>query len=279
MLAVVEASHESYYGLAIADLHDGFTDESINRLAAIRFKHPDVFYYLGVGYYRRGSYDTASYYFNHFDRGTPEMWEPYYYEGLIALKQHEGAAAQLSISRTQSNIYMEILDAYLHDYEYLTEARELLRHGQYEDALRLYDQVDHFFGYREIGCAYTLAALEQYDASCVLLDSVIEYSGEDELVRRSMFEAAHVCLAANRVAEARTYLRRYLDRKNNNEVSFLLGKTFSDEAQHDSAHRYFTPLPDSVDAYLFYRGRTEYFLGLWGRAEQHLLLHREMFPV
>jgi tetratricopeptide (TPR) repeat protein len=57
-----------------------------------------------------------------------------------------------------------------------------------------------------------------------------------------------------------------------------MGKIFSDEAQYDSAAFYFHMLPDSVDEYLFYQGRTDYFLGLWGSAEQKLLVHREIFP-
>ncbi|KPK68726.1 hypothetical protein AMJ87_11490 [candidate division WOR_3 bacterium SM23_60] len=279
MLTAVEATHQSYYGLAVSDLHHGFTDESITRLASVRFARPDVFYYLGVGYYRCGSYDTAAHYFNLFAHAMPEVWQPHYYAGLISLKEYNVAEAQVNISRMHGNIYKEILEAYLRDYENLVQARELLRQDRYEEALRLYEQVNRFFGYREIGYAYTLAALHEYDASCALLDSVMAHSGEDELVARSMFEAARVCIAAYRVAEARTYLRRMLDRESSDEILFMLGKTFSDEAQYDSALAYFTVLPDSVDAYLFYRGRTEYFLGLWGQAEQHLLLHREMFPV
>jgi tetratricopeptide (TPR) repeat protein len=278
MHAAVEATYEAYYGLAITELDHGFTDASVQRLAAIQSVCPDVFYYLGVGYYRRGSYDTASYYFDRFVRKVPGMWQPHYYEGLIALKEYDIARAQLSIGSMRDNVYEEILGAYLHAYESLVEARTLLAQGQYEDALRLYTEVDRFFGYREIGYAYALAALKEYDASRTVLDSVIAHSDEEALVTSSMSEAAHVCLAAHKVAEARAYLRCLLNRERSDEVLFLLGKTFSDEAQFDSAYVYFRLLSDSVDTYLFYRGRTEYFLGLWGQAEHHLLLHREMFP-
>ena len=85
-------------------------------------------------------------------------------------------------------------------------------------------------------------------------------------------------MSTERLTQARNYLKRYLESEESDQAMFLLGMTFSEEAQHDSALVYFTMLPDSVDAYLFHRGRTEYFIGMWGRAEEHLLLHRELFP-
>jgi tetratricopeptide (TPR) repeat protein len=79
------------------------------------------------------------------------------------------------------------------------------------------------------------------------------------------------------VKGARIYLRQYIARSPTDQAYFLFGKTYSDEGRYDSAAVYFRILPDSVDEYLFYKGRTDYFLGLWGRSEEQLLRHRELF--
>lgn len=278
MVSAVNPSHEAYYGAAICELHNDMVERCIERLSATRYREPGVYYYLGVAHYRNGSYDIAAHYFDLLEHEEHTMWHAHYYQGLIALKKYRPDEAQRYMSIMPNNVYKDVLLDYLQEYEYLALAREKLQEGSYEDALRLYEQVDRFFGFREIGYAFSLAALGEYDASLVLLDSIISYSDEKQLVTMSLLEAADICLSADRLTQARDYLKRYLASEESDQVMFLLGMTFSEEARHDSALAYFAMLPDSVDAYLFHRGRTEYFIGMWGRAEEHLLLHREMFP-
>lgn len=278
MFSAVNPSHETYYRTAICELHNDMAENSIERLSAIRYREPAVNYYLGVAHYRNGSYDIAAQYFDLLEHEARTMWQVHYYQGLIALKKYHPDEARRYLSIMPNNVYKQVLLDYLREYEYLALAREKLQDGSYEDALRLYEQVNRFFGFKEIGYAFSLASLGKYDSSLVLLDSVILYSEEEQLVAMSLLEAAEICLNADRSAQARDYLKQYLESEQSDQALFLLAMTFSKEAQHDSALAYLAMLPDSVDAYLFHRGRTEYFIGMWGRAEEHLLLHREIFP-
>jgi len=170
-----------------------------------------------------------------------------------------------------------ILD-YVDDYKRLVNALQKLRNGKYDEAADFYQNTLYFCGYRELGFAFILAYKKEYKRSLALLDSIINYSDDMFLINQALFQAAHVCVTSREYPRARRYLTKILSITPDEKAHFLLGKTYSDEAKYDSAMIYFKNLPDSIDEYLFYKGRVEYFLGLWGRAEEILLRHREGFP-
>ncbi len=274
----IDPSHESYYGAAICVLIAGALDESIELFEAIVCKRPEIFYYLGVTYYQFGMYDKSAFYFNLLHGTKKLLLQSHYYLGLIKLKQNRTEETMEYFNRIPDSFDKTLLVDYLEDYNLLVRAQQKFVDGQYDAAIGLYEKVKHFLGYREIGYALALVEIKDYKKSLVLLDSLIDHSNDKQLVVRSMFEAAKVCIILKKASKAREYLKRCLTIKPDDETHFLLGKTFSDEARYDSALIYFENLPDSVDEYLFYKGRTEYFLGLWGKAEELLLLHREIFP-
>lgn len=57
-----------------------------------------------------------------------------------------------------------------------------------------------------------------------------------------------------------------------------MGRIFFIEGKYDSAAYYFNELPDTIDEYLYYIGKNDYYRGLWGSAEEKLMRHREFFP-
>ena len=80
------------------------------------------------------------------------------------------------------------------------------------------------------------------------------------------------------ITEAKRYLRECLHLGSDDNVRFLMGRVLSEEAKYDSAAIFLAGLPDSVDRFLFFQGRVDYYLGQWGSAERRLMLHREVHP-
>ncbi len=274
----IAPSYDSYLGAAICALTEYRLDESIGLFQSIAYKQPEISYYLGVAYYRLGDYEKAARYFEYISGAKRLLWPVHKYLGLIALKLNRIKEAMSYFARLPASSDKVQLADYVEDYNRLVKAQEKHIDGQYDEAIALYHEVEHFFGYREIGCALSLAKKGEYEKSIVLLDSVIEHSNDSRLVLRSMFEAAQVCINTQRASKARQYLMAVLNIESNDRARFLVGKTYSDNAQYDSAYLYLGGLPDSVDEYLFYKGRTDYFLGEWGKSEESLLRHREDFP-
>ncbi len=271
-------SHQSYYGEAICALNDNELEKSLNLLSSIIYKTPEISYYLGIAYYRLGIHDKSSYYFRSLHDENRNIWQSNYYLGLINLRQNRSDEARTYFNQIPDWSDKMLLVDYIENYNRLVLAQQKYKEGKYTDAIALYKQITYFSGYREIGYALACAQMKEYKKCLSLLDSVIYHSDDKLFVTRSMYEAAKVCFTTREILKSREYLRNYLTIERNDEALFLLGKTFSEEALYDSAIIYFTTLPDSVDEYLFFKGRTEYFLGFWGRAEELLLRHREVFP-
>lgn len=278
LMSSIAPSHESSYGAAICALTNRELEKSVKLFESVLDMNPQISYYLGVAYYQLGLYDKSAVYFNLLYGKNKIIWESEYYLGLIKLKQNEIEAAMEYLNQTPDSFDKIWLVDYIENYNRLIDAQQRFKDGRYNDAISLYEEVKYFFGYREIGLALAFKQTKEYKKSLVLLDSVINHSNDKQLVARCMFEAAKICFISKKTSEARGYLKKYLDIEPNDEARFLLGETFSDEARYDSAVIYFRNLPDSVDEYLFYKGRTDYFLGIWGRAEESLLRHCEIFP-
>jgi len=274
----IAPSRDSYFGAAICALIDNRLDESIELFESAQYKKPELFYYCGVAYYRLGVNDKSAHYFRNIYGVKGPLWRTHYYLGLIELRQNRIEKVMSYFDSIPESVDKMQLADYVRDYNLLTHAQEKFIEGQYDEAIDLYREIKHFFGYREIGYALSLAQKGEYEKSIVLLDSVIQYSNDTRLVSRSILEAAQVCLSSKMISKTRQYLQMLLKIESNDKARFLLGKTYSDDAQYDSAYIHFKDLPDSVDEYLFYKGRTDYFLGQWGRAELSLLRHREDFP-
>jgi tetratricopeptide (TPR) repeat protein len=238
----------------------------------------NVDYYWGVAQYQRGHYDEALQHFDRFLQEAPTIWQSHYYIGLTKLRNREIEEAIDYFSMMPPSEYQSLLMTYIQDYQHLIEARTLFTTGNYEEACELYKSIKYFFGYKEIGRALCLAKLGDDSQSLVLLDSVIDYSTNKSVIGHSMFHAARLCLNLKKYEKARSYIENYLQIMTSDAALFLLGNIFSDQAKYDSAALYFVLLPDSVDTYLFYKGRTDFFRGQWGSAERQLLQHRELFP-
>lgn len=277
LYASIAPSHDSYLGAGICALVDNRLDESIKLFESVRHKKPVVFYYLGIAYYRLGADAKASRYFKNIFRTKELLMWTRYYLGLIELRQNRTEKAMFYFDSIPESFDKVQLADYVKDYHRLEDAQERFSKGEYDEAINLYREITHFFGYREIGYALSLAHNAEYERSVAILDSVIQYSNDTGLVVRSMFEAAQVCISSKNISMAQQYLQVLLTIESDDRARFLLGKTYSDNAQYDSAYLYFRNLPDSIDEYLFYKGRTDYFLGQWGKAEESLLRHREDF--
>lgn len=274
----IAPSYDAGYGSAICALTNGQLAKSIELFQSIPSKKPKAFYYLGVAYYQLGRYEQASRYFDFFIGEKEKLWQLNYYLSLINLKQHKITDAIKYLHLTPDSNDKAWLLEYIADYTKLVDAQKKFIAGNYNGAVDLYEKIENFFGYKEIGLALTCSKIGEYEKSLALLDTVINNSDDRQLVARSMIEAGLVSFISNDFLKARFYVKKYLEITSDDKALFLLGQIFSDEAQYDSATFYFKILPDSVDEYLFYKGRTNYFLGLWGNAEEQLLIHREIYP-
>jgi tetratricopeptide (TPR) repeat protein len=261
------------YRLAIDDLQG-----SIDLLQEVKFAKREAYYYLGVAYYRLGSYEQAAIYFRKFNEYRNDVWQSYYYLSLINIKQGNISEALSFLKRIPDPNDRQSIADHISEYEMLIEARRRYAEKRYDEAIELYEHIEDFAEYREMGMALSLARMARYKESLALLDSVIAYSGDEMLVLWGLFEAGKELTLLQEMQKAKRYLREYLKGVSDDEAMYLMGKILSEEAKYDSAIVYLQDLPDSVDAYLFFKGRTEYFLGLWGKSEENLLRHRETFP-
>jgi tetratricopeptide (TPR) repeat protein len=273
-----EPDYENWYQAGIYRLVQGDLDRSIALFERIKGVKPEAYYYLGVAYYRLGSYEQAARNFEQFCTVRSDVWQPYYYLSLIHLKKNRIVEALLYLQKIPESEGKEHVMSHISDYQHLDEARISFSEYKYEDALLLYDQVGDFFGYREMGLALTYAKLGRYEESLTLLDTVINHSPDGALMRLGLLESGRQLVQLKHLGKAKKYLRDYLKIAPDDNALFLMGSIFSDESRFDSARAYFRDLPDTIDAFLFYQGRTEYFLGLWNKAEAKLLRHRERFP-
>ena len=273
-----DPSYENWYQSGIYRLIQDDLDGSIAIFERIKRAKPEAYYYLGIAYFRQGDYDRAALNFERYCAVSTDVWQPCYYLSLIYLKQNRIDRAMHYLQGIPDNQVKDDLTSHILSYQRLDEARDSFTEQRYEQALELYERVDDFFGYREMGLALTYAKLGRYEESLALLDTVINHSRDDALMRYGLLESGKQFVQMKNLSKAKEYLREYLKISHDDNARFLMGSVFSDESRFDSARVYFKDLPDSIDAFLFYKGRTDYFLGLWHRAETQLKEHRKKFP-
>ncbi len=278
LVSALEPSYDSDYGKALCELALDEPDRCIKVLQTIPDKKNVFNYYLGIAYYRLGFYDQASTYLDLFAGKKNDLWQLDYYLGLINLKRHRINEALDYFRFIPDSDNKILLLEYIKDYNRLLEARKKFALGQYLEAIALYQNIEHFFGYKEVGRAIALNKTGAYTQSLMLLDSVINCTSDWPITTRAQIEAGIICLGLNNLEKARLYIKKYSTLIIDDYAQFLLGQIFSRESQYDSAAFYFKDLPDSVDEYLFFKSRTDYLLGLWGKAEEQLLRHYELFP-
>ncbi|MGB3342209.1 MAG: tetratricopeptide repeat protein [bacterium] len=278
MTSSIDPSYDNYYHAGVYALLSGELDKSQKYLEAVQDKRSEVLYYLGIVYFQLGLYDKSTECFHYLLEKRNDIWQAYYYLGLIDLKQNRVDAAMEYFKETPDSVDIVLLIDYIEDYNQLIDARQDYEKGFFNSAIRQYLQVDYFFGYREIGLALAFLGEKEYKTSFALLDSVINHSDNETLIQRATYETAKIYYYLKDNTQARRYLKEYLRHQYEDQASFLLGMTFGNESRYDSAIYYFAGLPDSVDRYLFQKGRANYFLGFWGKAEELLLRQREDFP-
>ena len=271
----VSSQPDVHYNYGICALAEGRFEEAISSLRRVLDTKPNASYYLGVAYYRLSKYDSALYYFSRLKR---DIKSARYYLGLIKLKQGRIEQAKRCIDSLPDSDIRSYLSGYIEDLDRLQSARERFIKGDYKGAIELYRKVSGLSGYRQLGCARTLIELHQYKKAKNILDSLITMISDSSLYSLALLEAGRLSYRARNLRRAKKYLKEYLTIRTSNTANFLMGKVLSDEGRYREAARYFRRLPDSVDAFLFYKGRTDYFLGFWGRAEEQLMRHREIFP-
>jgi tetratricopeptide (TPR) repeat protein len=271
-------SYENHFQAAVRRLAQGDLMESIELFEGVKQVVPEAYYYLGVAYYRLGEYEKAEDCFENFNRCRADVWQSYHYLVLVKMKQGKIADAEDLLLKILDPVERQRISEYISDYQMLREARRRYAEKQYEEALELYQKISGFQGYRDIGMALSYAGMGRYRESIVLLDSVISRGEDDTLVRWGLFEAGRELALLREMRRAKEYLRKYLALVPDDDAEFLLGRILSEEAKYDSAIFYLRDLSDSIDAFLFFKGRTEYFLGLWSNAEEKLLRHLDRFP-
>ena len=273
-----DPDYVNYYEAGIYWLRCGNPARCVELLEQVKDHKREALYYLAIAYYQLGNYDMAAAYFEEFCAFRNDVWQPYYYLTLVNLKQNRLEEAFRMLRMLPSVDDKEILMRNVVDHELLESARTNLSERNYEQALELYGQVVGYADYRRMGQAFAYARLGRRQQSLALLDSVVRYGADDELVVMAMFECSRQLFETRNMDRAKKYLMRYLEITPDDDAKFLMGKIYNEEAKFDSARIYLHDLPDTIDGFLFYKGRTEYFLGIWGRSEGRLLLHRERFP-
>jgi tetratricopeptide (TPR) repeat protein len=274
----IAPDYENLYDRALCDLAMGDYLGSIATLEIIPQKNRLVAYYLGVANFRLGRWDEARFNFHSVLNLAPGFDPAAYYLGLIALKKNDLAEARVFFQALGKSSWKDSLLAYLGDYDRLIEARYLFTENRYDEAVQSYATIRNFFGYRELGLALADKRLKNYEAGLAILDTLLKTGPDSALVNRARLESGLIAYALKDFMRARDNLILYLTTNPEPEVRYLIGQIFSQENQFDSAAIYFRDLPDTVDDYLFYQGRTDYFRGHWGPAEEKLLRHREAFP-
>ena len=273
----ISPSYENSYGLAIGTLAQGEYRKSRELFERTQIGKNEAQYYLGIIAYRSGDLENAKQYFESFHRKN-RIWQADFYLSLVNIRKNEIALGLDYLKTTPKSAIKDWLINYLEDYEQLVAAREVFQQGTYGAAIELYKEVENFSGFKDFGLALCHAKTGEYNKSLALFDTIITNSDDELLTTKSLHEAAKLYFQRKNYLKARQYVTRYLQIKTSSDVQFLLGQIYSSEAKYDSAMISFESLPDSIDEYLFFKARTSYLLGLWGKAEEQLMRHREIFP-
>lgn len=269
---------DNAYGRGICELLAGSPEAAAECLLPLTVDHRYRTYYLGIAAYRSGRTTQAESLFALCHR-RPEIARPArLYQALIALRRDDINAARAHVAAAPGVPPAEELAVMLADVARLIAARNYYAAGEYQEALAQYDAVDSFAPYRAIGKAMTLSRLGDRRRCTKILDSLLETAVPQEVELTALLHASACHLELGEHPAARAHLRRYLAIEDGQEAHFLLGLVHAAENEMDSAAAHFRLLPDTVDQYLFFQGRTDYFRGNWGGAEEKLLRHREFFP-
>ncbi|MBE0432742.1 tetratricopeptide repeat protein [candidate division WOR-3 bacterium] len=272
----VRPSYDNYFRSGLHRFIRGDVEESIGLFEKIKSADHDAYYYLGIAHYRQGDHEWAADCFRTVSRRRPAIWQPYYFLSLIALERHDIDGARRFLGKITDLDSRARIAGYISDYEMLEQAQRSYAAGRYEEALQLYGRITAFHGYRDIGMALTYVKMGRHREGLVLLDSIVEHSSDQTLMLRAGYEAARQYALLQEIDRAKQYLHEYLRVMPDDNAKFLMGRILNDEAKYDSAAIYLADLPDSVDSFLFFKGRVGYFLGSWGSAEEKLMLHREI---
>ena len=246
-----DPSYENWYQRGVHRLIQNDLEGSITVFERIKKFKPEAHYYLGIAYYRLGEYERAAVNFEEFCSISEDVWQSYYYLSLIYFNLNRVEMAMHYLHPIPDNEEKRDLASQILDYQRLDEARNSFSEQKYEHALELYAQVDDFFGYREMGLALTYAKLGRHEESLALLDTVINHSPDQALMRSGLWESGKQLTQMRHLAKAKQYLREYIKISPDDNARFLLGSIFSDESRFDSALVYFKDLPDAIDAFLF----------------------------
>lgn len=266
---------ETLYYLGISELCLDRLPAAMANLEELTKKKEDASFYLGIIHYRLGNYIKAMAYMN----DARDVFLPKYsYLTLIHLKDRDLKEAEKYLNSVADSYLKETISQWIKNYQTLVDAKNAFIDMDYQRTIELINKVEDFFGYKEIGLALAYERLGDYQKSLIFLDTVIRNPPSYGLLLNATYNAGRIEYALRNYKRAEGYLRDYLSTQENNAAKFLLGKIFMEEGNLDSASIYFKDLPDTIDEYLFYKGRIDYFRGMLASAEERLLLHREYFP-
>lgn len=274
----VEPDYDDFSQAGLLRLIRGDIERSIELFEKARPADPGADYYLGVVFYRKGDHARAAEHFRAAIRRQSGIWQPYYFLILIFLEQHDIDGARRLLDKIPDADGRSKIAGYISDYERLEQARRDYAAGRYEEALERYGRIEAFGAYRDMGRALALLKLGREREGLGLLDSIFEHSDDPVLRLRAAYGAAEHHVRLQETDRAKYYLREHLRLAPDDDSRFLMGRILSEEAKHDSAALFLAGLPDSVDRFLFFKGRVDYYLGQWGSAEAKLMLHREIHP-
>jgi tetratricopeptide (TPR) repeat protein len=282
--AKIEPTWQTDHELALYRLFENQPGEVISLLEKRPYRTAEDNYLLGIACYRLGEYKRARDYLELARTAAAGMHPAQrlrhidYYLGLLYIKERRLDRARAYFSgRVPLN---EPFDPvwFFDGYDKLVMARQKIAEGDYSGARDIYAGVSDFFGYRELGLARVYERLGDYDSARHYCDTVVQCAREEQLVMTALSGLGRISFALKDYGRAAGFFKRYYAGTHDVDAAFVIGLCMSNEGKYDSAGFYFRELPDTVDEYLFYQGRTDYFRGLWGSAEEKLLRHREIFP-
>ncbi|HEX7320521.1 MAG TPA: tetratricopeptide repeat protein [bacterium] len=282
--AKIEPTWQTDHELALYGLLENRSGEVTGLLEKRPYRTTEDNYLLGIACYRLGEYERARYFLELARMAAAGMHlsERFqyvdYYLGLLFIKEQrlDKARSHFSGRVPLSEPFDPIW--FFDGYDKLVLARQKIAEGDYAGARDIYAGVSDFFGYRELGLARVYEGLGELDSARRYCDTVVQYVREEQLVLAALSGLGRVSYAQKDYGRAAGFFKRYYAGTHDAGAAFMVGLCLSNEGKYDSAGLYFRELPDTVDDYLFYQGRTDYFRGQWGGAEEKLLRHREFFP-
>ncbi len=282
--AKIEPTWQTDRELAVHWLLNGHPDETVRMLAVRPCRTVEDDYLLGIACYRLGEYERARDFLESARIAATGMHPAQrlqyvdYYLGLLYIKEQRLDKARDHFS---GHIPLsEPLDPvwFFNGYDKLVLARQKIAEGDHQGARDIYIGVSDFFGYRELGLAIAYEGLGDHDSARRYCDTVVQYAHDEGLVMTALSGLGRISYALKDYGRAAGFYKRYYAGTRDADAAFMIALCLSNEGKYDSAGLYFRELPDTVDDYLFYQGRTDYFRGQWGGAEEKLLRHREFFP-